>query len=42
MKVNSKYSENVLLTDICQLQKVGKFAADRRTNNNNNNYNLYI
>ena len=44
MKVNSKYSENVLLTDVCQEQKVGKFAADRRNNNNNNNNkkNLYI
>ena len=41
MKVNSKYSENVLLTDVCQKQKVGKFAADRRNNKNNNN-NLYI
>ena len=26
MKVNSKNSENVLLTDVCQWQKVGKFA----------------
>ena len=43
MKVNSKYSENVLLTDVCQKQNVGKFAADRRNNNyNNNNNNLYI
>ena len=38
MKVNSKNSENVLLTDVCQWQKVGKFAADRRNNNNNNLY----
>ena len=43
MKVNSKYSENVLLTDVCQYQKVGKLAADRRyNNNNNNNNNLYF
>ena len=40
MKVNSKYSENVLLTDVCNSKKVGKVAADRRNNNNNNN--LYI
>ena len=44
MKVNSKNSENVLLIDVCQEQKVGKFAADRRNNNTNynNNNNLYI
>ena len=42
MKVNSKYSKNVLLTDVCQWQKVGKFAADRLIYNNNNNILLII